>query len=76
LADKFQRSIKLDVNLNDRLVSLCEHLGVNVNSYLLNEIGKAVARDEVSFRASQHTEDSKELLARLFQMLAESEDKK
>jgi predicted DNA-binding protein len=76
MADKFQRSIKLDSKLNDRLVSLCEHLGVNVNSYLLNEIGKAVARDEVSLKATEHTENSNQMLADFFQMISGLEQKK
>lgn len=59
---KVGRTVKLEYDMNERLIALCEHLGVNPNAYLLNEIGKAVSRDEVAYKASQHTSDMASLL--------------
>lgn len=43
------RTIRLTSDVDNRLVALCAHLGVNPNAYMLAEVGKAVARDEVSY---------------------------
>lgn len=70
---KVGRTVNLDPDLNDRLISLCSHLGVNPNSYLLNEIGKAVSRDEVSFFASRHADNSSSVLKQFFEEAAKAE---
>lgn len=51
------RTIRLTSAMNDRLVALCDHLGTNPNAYLVNEIGKAISRDEVHFKVAQQSED-------------------
>jgi len=56
--EKVARSLKLEANLNERLVALCAHLGVNPNAYLLNEVGKAVSRDELAFVVANNSKDS------------------
>lgn len=56
--EKVARSLKLEAHLNDRLVALCAHLGVNPNAYLLNEVGKAVSRDELAFVVANNSKDS------------------
>lgn len=43
------RTIRLTPDVDARLLALCAHLGVNPNAYMLSEIGKSIARDEVSF---------------------------
>lgn len=58
------RSIRLSTDVMTRLQAVCEHLGVTVGAYLTQEIGRAVARDEVSLMAKQTQENSLELLAR------------
>lgn len=60
---KIGRTVRLEPNVNERLIALCEHLGVNVNAYLVGEIGKAISRDEVSYRVSNHTLDSQKMLS-------------
>lgn len=55
---KVARSLKLEANLDARLVALCAHLGVNPNAYLLNEVGKAVSRDELAFVVANNSKDS------------------
>lgn len=52
---KYTRTIRLTTDVNDRLIALCEHLGTNPNSYLVNEIGKAISRDELAFKAQKNT---------------------
>lgn len=58
------RTIRLSTDVMARLQAVCEHLGVTVGAYLTQEIGRAVARDEVSLTAKQTQDNSLELLAR------------
>ena len=63
---KVGRTVRLEPDVNARLIALCEHLGVNVNAYLVGEIGKAISRDEVSYRVANHTDNTKEMLNDFF----------
>ena len=65
--EKYARTVKLEMHLNDRLVALCEHLGVNVNAYLIAEIGKAVSRDEVAFNAKNANDEMLRLVSEAVQ---------
>lgn len=58
------RTIRLSTDVMARLQAVCEHLGVTVGAYLTQEIGRAVARDEVSLMAKQSKDNSLELLSR------------
>lgn len=58
------RTIRLSTDVMTRLQAVCEHLGVTVGAYLTQEIGRAVARDEVSLMAKQSQVNSLELLSR------------
>nr|CRY95071.1 hypothetical protein [uncultured prokaryote] len=58
------RTIRLSTEVMARLQAVCEHLGVTVGAYLTQEIGRAVARDEVSLMAKQSQVNSLELLSR------------
>lgn len=58
------RTIRLSTEVMARLQAVCEHLGVTVGAYLTQEIGRAVARDEVSLMAKQSQVNSLELLTR------------
>lgn len=69
---KVGRTVRLEPDMNDRLVALCEHLGVNVNAYLVGEIGKAVSRDEVAYKASQHTSDMAQLIVGMMSELRDA----
>lgn len=51
--NRVSRSVRLTPEVNERLLALCGHLGVNPNAYLVAEIGKAISRDEVAFKAAQ-----------------------
>lgn len=52
--DKITRTVRLTPEIDARLRALAEHLGTNVNAYLISEIGKAVSRDELAFLASKN----------------------
>lgn len=58
------RTIRLSTDVMARLQAVCEHLGVTVGAYLTQEIGRAVARDEVSLMAKESKDNSLELLSR------------
>lgn len=71
-SEKITRTIRLTPEVNQRLVDLCEHLGTNPNAYLISEIGKAVSRDEIAFRAQKSQAD---LFAALTQMMEQEPPK-
>lgn len=54
---RIARSVRLTPDVTRRLTDLCDHLGVNANAYLVAEIGKAVARDEVIFKVLSQSDD-------------------
>lgn len=56
-SDKYVRTFRITKDMNDRLVSLCNHLGTNPNSYITNEIGKCISRDEIAFNTQKRSED-------------------
>jgi predicted DNA-binding protein len=51
---KYTRSIRLTEDVHERLTALCAHLGVTANAYITGEIGKAVSRDEIAFKAQEN----------------------
>jgi len=61
------RSIRLTPEVIARLQAVCDHLGVTVSAYMTAEIGRAVARDEVSLQAKRSADNSLEMLARMIQ---------
>lgn len=59
---KVGRTLRLTPDINDRLIALCDHLGVTVNAYMSNELGKAIARDELTYNLRKNTNDMAELV--------------
>lgn len=59
---KIGRTIRLTPEVNERLMALCEHLGVSVNAYMTTEIGKAIARDELTYHLRRQTNDMADLI--------------
>lgn len=43
-----RRTVNMSAKLNSDLEELCEHLGVNIHSYMVNEIAKSVQRDRMA----------------------------
>lgn len=69
---KVGRTVKLESGINDRLLSLCDHLGVNPNSYLVNKIGEAISKDEVSYMASRNITNQHNVLAEFLELATKS----
>jgi|TARA_B110000211_G_C14058535_1_gene544486 hypothetical protein len=69
---KVGRTVNLESSVNDRLISLCAHLGVNPNSYLLNKIGEAISKDEVSYIASRNVASQQNELAKFLELVSKS----
>jgi len=69
---KVGRTVKLESDINDRLLSLCAHLGVNPNSYLVNKIGEAISKDEVSYIASRNVTSQQNELAKFLELVTKS----
>ena len=61
------RTIRLTPEVLARLNAVCDHLGVTVSAYMTAEIGRAVARDEVSLQAKRSADGSLEIRARVLQ---------
>jgi predicted DNA-binding protein len=51
------RSIRLTIDVNDRLIALCNQLGVTPNSYLIQAIGKAITQDELHFKLRENSDN-------------------
>lgn len=68
------RTIRLTPEVLARLQAVCEHLGVTVGSYITQEVGRAVARDEMSLLAKQSKDSSLEMLARILQEAAKEDN--
>lgn len=63
---KVGRTIRLTPEINQRLLDLCAHFGTTPNAYLVSEIGKAISRDEIHFRAvNQSLDQAQAFLDRL-----------
>lgn len=71
--NKHARTISLTNDMNERLLALCEHLGTNPNSYMINEIGKAVSRDEITFKAKTNQDDMMKLIMGMVESSGDSE---
>lgn len=69
---KVGRTVNLESSVNDRLISLCAHLGVNPNSYLLNKIGEAISKDEVSYIASRNVTNQQNDLSKFIELISKS----
>ena len=51
--DKKTRTVRLTHSMNARLEALCEHLGTNVNAFLITKIGEIVSTSEITFKSQQ-----------------------
>lgn len=50
---KRPRTLTLSVDVETKLLKLCEQLGVNPHAYLVNEVGKAVNRDYLAYQIAE-----------------------
>lgn len=70
MSDSKKRSLSLSLKLNNDLEELCSALGVNIHSYMINELAKAVQRDSLALSLKKTQGDT---MAKLFEMLQEKE---
>jgi hypothetical protein len=52
-----KRTVTLSKKTNEDLEALCESLGVNAHSYVVNEIAKAVQRDSITFKSTTNQKE-------------------
>lgn len=64
-----KRSVSLSRKTYDDMIELCEELGVNAHSYMVNEIAKAIQRDRLSLMASKMQQES---MDKFLEMIASS----
>jgi hypothetical protein len=61
--DKKTRTVRLTHSMNARLEALCEHLGTNVNAFLITKIGEIVSTSEITFKSQQSQNAMVDILA-------------
>lgn len=67
---KVTKTIKIDPSMNDRLLAVCEHLGVNPHAYLISAVGMAISKDEVAYVAAKSVAESQAKMAALFDVIS------
>ena len=70
---KKPRSLSLTPEVEDKLLKLCERLGVNPHAYLLNEVGKAVNRDYLAFQVAERQQNMYQDLFDQMAVMADAE---
>lgn len=72
---KHPRSMRLDPEVNRKLEAICKALGTNANSYILNELGKAIIRDYQSINIQNNSDETFKNLALMMASVNETVDK-
>jgi hypothetical protein len=68
-----RRTLSIDPDLDARMVAVCEAFGVNVHSYILNEVGKAVVRDHLMINSQNNSNEVYEAINALIASSAEKQ---
>lgn len=63
---KHQRTITMTQDMADRLLRVCEHMGVTPSAYLKQVIGEAVCRHEISLLPKQSADTQMAMLESFF----------
>jgi predicted DNA-binding protein len=58
----YKRSISLTPELNEKLKVLCEHLGVNIHSYMINVLAKSIQKDSIEFNLTQDKDEIQKMI--------------
>jgi hypothetical protein len=72
---KHPRSMRLDPEVNRKLEAVCKALGTNANSYILNELGKAIIRDYQSIHVQETNDKTSEGLSLMFAAILDENEK-
>lgn len=65
-SDRQTITVRLTPAVLQRLDQLCEHLGTNRNSYLVNAIGRSISQDEVAFNSTRNSSETHALMQSMF----------
>ncbi len=55
---KVKRGVSISAKTNADLEELCAALGVNIHSYMVNEIAKAIQRDRLTLQLNKNQQDA------------------
>ena len=72
--DKKTRTIRLTPDVDQRLEALCQHLGTNVNAFLITKIGEIVSTSELAFISKNNSNDMLSQVTSFMSSLQESID--
>lgn len=68
---KHQRTITMTQDMAERLLRVCEHMGVTPSAYLKQVIGESVCKHEVALLPKQAADNQMGMMERFFAGLAE-----
>lgn len=63
---KVKRGVSLTEKTNADLEELCAHLGVNMHSYMVNELAKAIQRDRLALQINKNQKDAFDSMGEIF----------
>lgn len=70
-----KRTVSFTEELDAKMVTLCEALGVTPNSYITNAVAKAVLNDSTAYVTQKNSADVMSQMAAAFaQMMSEAEN--
>lgn len=72
---KYPRSLRLDGEINRKLEEVCKAFGTNANSYLLNEIGKAIVRDYQTINIQNNSDATFAAISQMFSAISVESEK-
>lgn len=61
-ATKIKKSISIEAHVNDRLMEVCQYLGVTPHAYLVARVGESISRDHVQFQVGKNVDINEKLL--------------
>ena len=70
--DKKTRTVRLTHDMNARLEALCEHLGTNVNAFLITKIGEIVSTSELSFKSQKNNSELYDVMNNMLSSFVEA----
>lgn len=71
---KVKRAVTLSEKANDDLILLTDALGVNVHSYLSNEVAKIIQRDSLSLKIKNDTQNQMSGMMEMVAAMMESKE--
>jgi uncharacterized phage infection (PIP) family protein YhgE len=72
---KHPRSLRLDGEINRKLEEICKAFGTNANSYILNELGKAIVRDYQTINIQNASDSTFAAISQMFSEISAEAEK-